>query len=84
MKLKFPNVRILEPSSNKFWLTYFYLSEPIQKIRFTVRHPVFRHQLPPERKMSERESENDGQPLIFFARQGKKVLNMRPLVEKNP
>ena len=47
-----------------------------------MRHPVFRHQLPTERKTSERESENDGQPLIFFARQGKKVLNMRPLVEK--
>ena len=39
--VKFHNLRMLEPPSNKFQLVYFYLSESILKKHFNVRHPVF-------------------------------------------
>ena len=40
MKLKYSNLRILEPPSSKFQLAYFYLSESINKICFNMRYPV--------------------------------------------
>ena len=40
LKLKFHNLRMSEPTSNKFWIGSFYLTESIWKIHFNVRHPV--------------------------------------------
>ena len=37
MKLKYPNLRISKPPSNKFYLAFFYLSESIHKILFNMR-----------------------------------------------
>ena len=40
LKLKYPNLRISEPPLNKFYLAFFYLSDPNYLRHFNMRYPV--------------------------------------------